>query len=26
LIDDGTEVALLRVNRQGRNIFVAFEL
>jgi len=26
LIDEGTEVALLRVNRQGRNIFVAFEL
>lgn len=26
LIEDGTEVALLRVNRQGRNIFVAFEL
>lgn len=23
---EGTEVALLRVNRQGRNIFVAFEL
>lgn len=26
LKDEGTEVALLRVNRQGRNIFVAFEL
>lgn len=26
LIQEGTEVALLRVNRQGRNIFVAFEL
>ncbi|WP_069130519.1 DegQ family serine endoprotease [Rhodohalobacter halophilus] len=26
LIDEGNEVALLRVNRQGRNIFVAFEL
>jgi serine protease Do len=26
LIQDGTEVALLRINRQGRNIFVAFEL
>ncbi|MFO7799136.1 Do family serine endopeptidase [Rhodohalobacter sp.] len=26
LIDEGTDVALLQVNRQGRNIFVAFEL
>ena len=26
LIDEGTEVALLRVNRQGRNMFIAFEL
>lgn len=26
LIQDGTDVALLRVNRQGRNMFVAFEL
>lgn len=26
LIQEGTDVALLRVNRQGRNIFVAFEL
>ncbi len=26
LIDEGTDVALLRVNRQGRNMFVAFEL
>jgi serine protease Do len=26
LMEEGTEVALLRVNRQGRNIFVAFEL
>lgn len=26
LINEGTEVALLRVNRQGRNVFVAFEL
>jgi serine protease Do len=26
LIQEGTEVALLRVNRQGRNIFIAFEL
>ncbi len=26
LIDEGNDVALLRVNRQGRNIFVAFEL
>jgi len=26
LIQDGTDVALLRVNRQGRNMFIAFEL
>ncbi len=26
LLDEGTDVALLRVNRQGRNMFVAFEL
>lgn len=26
LVEEGTDVVLLRVNRQGRNIFVAFEL
>lgn len=26
LVEEGTDVALLRVNRQGRNMFIAFEL
>jgi S1-C subfamily serine protease len=26
LMDQGTDAALLRVNRQGRNVFIAIEL